>query len=194
MSDTGELLLRLLLIVNPLAALLVWSSLSAPLVPRTRPRLGALAVGLAFVGLALAALLADRLLDLLSVSPPTWQMAAGALLIFAAFPVFLARDPFLREPYGSERTLPRWAVARLACGLANPAALAALVVYGAEFARGPVLIALFLVLVLTGAGVARADALERRVGRLPLREGGRVLAALLVLMSVAMIVDAVNSV
>ena len=194
MSDAPELFLRLLVIVNPFAALLVWSSLAEPLPRATARPWGRWQPRLPSRRWRWRRSCAEPILDLLSVSAPTWQMAAGALLVFSAFPAFLTRDPYIREPYGSGRTLPRWAVARMACGLANPAAVAALIFFGADSDLGAVLPALTLVLAITGVLVTFAPGIEERIGRLPLREAGRLLAAILVVMSIATIIDAVNSV
>lgn len=190
MSDWLELSLRLALVINPIGAGATWASLAAPLDARERPRLGVLAGVAGCAALAGAALAAGWLLDLLAVSAPTWQIGAALLLIFGAVPAFLRRDPFAREPYGARG----WAATRMALNLATPATMAALVSFGAVWDLGDVLLALGLVAALTLAALAGAGAVEARVGRLPLREAGRALAGLLVLMAVAMAVDGVNSV
>lgn len=194
MSDWPELFLRVLLILNPLAAVAIWTSLSAPLEREARPRLGVAAGALALAGLLLAGLAADWVLDQLRVSAPTWEMGAGLLLLLGAVPAFMRRDPFTREPYGSATTQRWWATVRMALNIATPATLAALVYFGAAYDRGAVSLALLAAGGLTMLGLLLANAIEGRVGRLPLREGGRVLAALVVLLAVGMAVDGINSV
>lgn len=194
MSDWLELFLRFLVILNPFSAAALWTSLSTPLETRERTRLGVVAGLAAFVALLVAALAGDWFLDLIDVSAPTWQMGAGLLLILGVLPVFLRRDPFVREPYGTQQSARWWATARMALNVATPATLAAMVYFGAAWDTADAVVALVLAAAIVVAGLALAWAIQARTGRWPPREAGRVVAAILVLLAVGMAVDGINSV
>ncbi|RIK39256.1 MAG: hypothetical protein DCC58_15565 [Chloroflexi bacterium] len=194
MSEWLELFTRILLVLNPFAAIAIWGSLAAPLAAAERSRLGLLAGIAGLVALSLAVLCAGAMLDALDVSTPTWQLGASLLLIFGVLPAFVRRDPYAREPYGSGSSARLWSAARMALNLATPATLAALIFYSAGWGKVDALSALLVAGAVITGGLLAADRIERRVGRWPAREAGRVLSALIVLLAVGMAIDGINSV
>ncbi|MCC6386285.1 MAG: hypothetical protein IT302_02755 [Dehalococcoidia bacterium] len=127
MSDWLRLAFVFLAAVNPAAvALSSW----APWRPRARPlETAGVGFGLALAGVALAAMLADRLLAALDIAPETFRIAAGIVMLAAgAYAVARARVAAASFEDGW-----RGGIAPLAVPLLfGPAALVAAISYGAD--------------------------------------------------------------
>ncbi|MPZ22647.1 MAG: hypothetical protein GEU28_03710 [Dehalococcoidia bacterium] len=148
-------------------------------------------VALAVVLLAIAALLGDGVIDLLDTSPSSFAVASGLLLILWAARLILQRRPFALDPSPPSAWLP---ALRMAGWLATPAALAIAAYHGADIGVGRTILAV----AVAAAGVGVASALTERVASrthlLALREAGRLVAAVLVVLAVVLIVDGVQTV
>jgi small neutral amino acid transporter SnatA (MarC family) len=129
-----ETLLRFLVIFNPPGAALAFHWLGAQHEPPTRRRAQLAACCIAAALTLAAGLLGNKIVALFGVTLPSFQIAAGVLLLVSAVGRLLVRDPFAIEPF----SLGRWTAAisalRAALAVVTPAAFAALVFYGASAA------------------------------------------------------------
>jgi multiple antibiotic resistance protein len=199
-SDAFELFLRLLVIFNPPGLALVLARLEAPLAPAQRVRLRLATISIAVTLAVIAGVLGDELIDLLGISLASFQIAAGVLLLVGALRRLLDRDPFAVELLPPSRWGTEIAALRAALSVVTPAAFAAIAFYGAETRAdgsryaGDVSIGVLGALVVTLL-VAEYGS-QRAIGRyqLALREVGRLLLVVLVVLAVDLVVDGVEAV
>ena len=195
MNDTLMLLVVFWAAVNPPAAI---ASLPAAFEGIERGRRTVLLVGgwvVAATLLALAALLHDPFFDLLDVSAPSFDVAAGIVMLAGA-----AR-PLLRGRAIEEATAslldasPRAALAPLAVPLlASPAALVAAIAYGERVGEGPTIVAAAAVTGLAALVVGVEPLLRSRHRQAVDAALARLTGALLVVVAIGLIVDGVMSV
>jgi small neutral amino acid transporter SnatA (MarC family) len=143
--------------------------------------------------LVVTAILADPLLDLVNISLPSWQVAAGTLLIVAVLRLFVQRDPFT-PPLGGNFAREWVAVLWLTFWVATPAALGVAIAYALDLNRWAVLVAIVLATALASLGAALGPALRDRLGRTRLRELARWTSLLALIPAAKLILDGLNGV
>jgi multiple antibiotic resistance protein len=187
MSDFLRCLVGMFAAVAPFGALATLNVGKGPSPDRRWAVLSPLA---AFVALAGAALVNDPLLDWLSISPESFQLAAGAAMAPLAARLMLAGDSM-----PAPRSLPSYAwLAPLAVPLlAGPSSVIAAISYAARFNTGEAVLASAIVCALTAALFAAAPRLER-VPQVLVQTLARLSGGLLVLIAVEMVLDGVHSV
>jgi small neutral amino acid transporter SnatA (MarC family) len=181
-SEVLQYALTFVVVLNPPGAMLWWQALDG----RFRP--GQLATAAATLILVLALLVGGELIDTLDMAESSAQVAAGLLLIVSRVPLIVRRDPFAPSNVGGGEAMD---AARLALWLATPAAIVLALFYGADRDDAPVFAGILV------AGLLSALAMtwipdERLV--LPLRELGRVLLAVAIVIGVDLIIDGVTAV
>jgi multiple antibiotic resistance protein len=184
-SEFVRALLGIFAAVAPLGAVPVFLDAHVPAPERSRVL--AVMFGAALALLAAAALLAEPFLDWLDVSPESFQLAAGVIMLPQALHL-LWRGRTLSDA-GSGAVVPLAAPL-----LAGPAALAAAMSYATRFGEGEAIGASALVLltsvgIMLGGGWAASRTSAAVLGLL-----GRLNGALLVVIAVELIVDGVKSV
>lgn len=200
MSEFLELLLKILVILNPVGALLLWNRLSWPLPGTTRLSAGIVSGLLVLALLVAMALLGETILDFLKISPSSFQISTGILLLLSAMRLFVRRDPFAGIAFDKVQEqeqgqpAPVVPVALLTFWVATPATLAAALLYGVTRDRGLVLAALAVAAVITTVMLLCSRQLEATFRRVPLREIGRALGMALIVLAVDFIVDGITNV
>lgn len=192
MSDLPLLVVVFWAAINPPAALasLPRAFAAAPL----RRRAGVIAVGgLLGAGLlTLAAAAHDPFLEFIEVSPPSFDVAAGLVMLAGALrPILTGRA--LDEPTAKAGVSTwRGAIAPLGLPLlASPAALAAAISYGERTGVGATVAAGVALVVLTALAFACRAPVTAALGRAGLSALARLTAALLVALAIGVIVDGV---
>ena len=94
--DIAELFFIFLIVLSPVAAMRYWNVVGQFLSRSEHTRLSSVIGLVAFVILSAAVLLGTTILDWLNIAPPTFQIAAGALLIFGAIWIFLPLPSLIR--------------------------------------------------------------------------------------------------
>ncbi|MEZ4572807.1 MAG: hypothetical protein R2849_21310, partial [Thermomicrobiales bacterium] len=130
------------LLMNPAVVALIWLGYRKERPDRTESRtLGVVAVIAAAI-LSVMVLIGESLLDALDLSDETFLIAAGVLVIFAAFQAFLR----IGQGYAlEERT---WLVVAVVLWLTSPAALAVAVAIRLEDGTGTAIVAGVLAVVV----------------------------------------------
>ncbi len=188
MSDALRVLTAFFAVVNPASVALVAGAIRFP---DERTRRAAIAIATVFAGglAALAAVAADAILDGLEIEPETFRIAAGAVMATAG--VYAALRPGALTPAGQGSRADGLFPLGIPT-LLSPAMLVAAMSYGADEGVGTAIGAALVVFVL-----AAATAIALPAGRAPkLAADGiaRLTGALLVVLSVALIVDGVLAV
>ena len=194
MSDFWRAALGLFAAVAPLGAMPVFLAATASLAPRRRLALAAASTAAGFALLAAAIAAGDPFLDWIDVSPENFQLAAGSVMLPVAVHLIWSGHPMsMPEEEGDP---PWWLwLAPLATPLvAGPASIAAAVSYGTRFGEGTTLAAAAVVAALTAALFALAPALHRTPGPAVIGALGRLGGALLAVLAVELMLDAVHSV
>ncbi|HEX5938840.1 MAG TPA: MarC family protein [Dehalococcoidia bacterium] len=193
MSEFVGLLLTFLVILNPPAALLTWRSLSADLAGGERWTMLAGGIALGTIGLIVAALLGDDIIDALDISLSSFQVGTALLLILGVLRVFVTRNPWAAPEY-SGRFRPGIAALRLALWIATPASLAAAAFYAADRGESEAVAPLLLALMITAAAIVGGYWLKGDTPSLVLREAGRLIAIVLVVLAVDLLFDGITRV
>jgi multiple antibiotic resistance protein len=134
LSDFGDavrLAIFVLVVIDPIAAVIGAADLSVDRTARDRTTIVLGGGAVAFLVLAVAALLADPILDALHISTPAAELAAGLVVLVPAL------DLLWQGPEERVRPVARAAAARLALFpfgiplVAGPAVVAAVIAWGA---------------------------------------------------------------
>ncbi len=194
MSDFWRAALGLFAAVSPLGAVPVFLAATASAAPRQRIALAAAGCAAGFALLAGAIAAAGTFLGWIDVSPESFQLAAGSVMLPVAVHLIWSGQPMsLPEEEGN----PRWWVWLMPLTfplVAGPAAVAAALSYGTRFGEGTALAAAAAVAALTAAVFALAPVLQRSPGPTVIGALGRMSGALLAILAVELMLDGVQSV
>ena len=195
MSDVPLLLVVFWAALNPPASLASLGEPFATLPERRRRELLAASFAIAAALLLLAVALHEPLLDLLELSPPSFDVAAGIVMLAGAV------RPLVRGRAIEEATASmadggrRSAIAPLALPLlATPAAFAAAIAYAERAGEPETAIVAIALVALAALSLAWQPQLLARAGRAPIDGLARLTGALLVAVAVGLIVDGVLSI
>jgi small neutral amino acid transporter SnatA (MarC family) len=146
----------------------------------------------ATIVLALAALLAGPILDLLDISLPSWQLAAGALVIVAVVRLFIERDPF--TPTLTDDA-PDWLAIIWGIGwIATPAAVALVMADSLDLHPTIAVVSAGLAVTVASIGALLGPAMLARLGYRRLRELARWTSLFALIPAAKLILDGLNGV
>jgi len=181
--------LVLILVINPFVAAMVVTGFGGRTSSLRLSRVWPLA---ATIVLTLAALLARPVLDLLDISLPSWQLAAGALVIVAVLRLYFERDPF--TPTLTDDA-PDWLAIIWGIGwMATPAAIAVVMAYSLDLHPMIALVSAALAVTFASIGALLGPAMLARTGYVRLRELARWTSLLAVVPAALLILDGLNGV
>ena len=181
--------LVLILVMNPLSAAMVATSFGG----RTASlRLGRVWWLGATLLLVITALLAHPVLDWLDISLPSWQLAAGALIIVAVVILFIQRDPF--TPALTDDA-PDWLAVVWGIGwLAPPAAVAVVMVDAVDLHPLIALVSAALAVTAVSIGALLGPVMLTRLGYRRMRELARWTSLSALLPAARLILDGLNGI
>lgn len=182
-------------IIDPVGNLLIFHTLSEQFDKRGRIGMALVSVVVAFLALVLFVVGGTTVLAYLQISFASFQIAAGLLLVPAAFRLVEQGQPFALE--GSDDNVGPFqlAVAPLAIPLlAGPGALATAVSFASSSGRGTTLAAAALVLLLSSILFLLGSAIFRLLGAAILRVLSRLVGILLMAIAINLIVEGLASV
>lgn len=193
MIEALALFLIFLAILNPVAGLVLYETMARYSERRSPERDAAIAVLVSLALLMLAAVFGESLIDWLEITPPTFQIATGVLLVVSVLMVFApARQPADSGNATDEGGI--WPVVRMILWLASPAALAAALSYRIEFGLGAALTGIVLATVVSGALLAGGREILNRVPVSIVTWLGRFIGAIVVVLAVDLIRRGVENV
>ncbi len=185
MSEFARAFLGMFAAAAPFGALPVF--LNAHVGAEQRRRVVALMYVAALLLLGAAVLGAEPFLDWLDISPESFQLAAGLIMLPQALQLVWRGRTLSGAEAGT-------IVPLAAPLLAGPASVAAAMSYGTRFGEVEAVRASALVLFGTGGLLLAGEWVERRLGSATIGLLGRLNGALLVIIAIEMAVDGVRSV
>ncbi len=193
MSDFLRALLVFLAISNAAGAALAFDvDLQRGVRQRVAVSFAAWVLAMALAGFAVV--MRERLLEALQIAAASFDLAAGAVMVVAALrPLWSGRT--IDVPANARLRAWRLAVAPLAVpALAGPAALVAAIAYADRYETGATVAALAVAFAVTAVAAAGARPLNRVLGGAVLVSASRLIAAVLIVLAFALIVDGVQRV
>lgn len=195
MDDFARALLVFFAAVNPAAAVQAFDAVAPNVSRRDRALVATAAGAIAIALLALAAALRDPLLDFLSLSDVSFDLAAGLVMAIGAVRVLWHGRALDALPHQGSLSLWRVAVAPLAVPvIAGPATLAATVAYVGRYDGAPTLLAAAVIIVATSLAATFVPRAGRAAAAGWLPALAAVTAALLMLVGVGLGVDGIRGV
>lgn len=174
-------------VIDPIGNILVFQAIVGASTARERVAVATLGVGISFALIALFAAAGQGVLDFLGIGTPSFQIAAGVLLVLPAIrlvergEVFDTRD---RAASGLEAAVVPLALPMLS----GPGALALAITSSLEFGEGTTVLAAGIVLLLTLAVFVAASTLAAVLHPTVLRAAARVVGVVLMAIAVDFIV------
>jgi small neutral amino acid transporter SnatA (MarC family) len=192
-TDAVALTLIFVAILNPISGLILWNSMGRYAPQATSARDVVAAALVSFALLAIAALLGESLLEALDITPPSFQIATGVLLVLSVLMVFApARDHADVETVETGGRF--WPAIRMILWLASPAALAAAIGYRIEFGLDSTLIGIAAALAVSAAVLIRGRAILARTQMSLVVWIGRFIGAVVVVLAIDLIRRGVENV
>ena len=195
MDDFLRALIVLFAIIDPIGNLVVFALLT-----RQAPRRSATAVALVstIAAMAIIALFVfggNEVLSYLDISPESFQIAAGVLLLPPAYRLVESGEPWSAMPHEvGEASEMQLALVPLAIPLlAGPGALATAVTFADDMGRATTLAAAASVLVLTAVMFLVAKEIVRLVREPALRVAARLIGVLLTAIAVDLVVGGLQA-
>lgn len=190
----GQALVSLFVILDPLGNILVFHLYSQTFRLSQRLLAAAIAVTAAFLMLLAFALGGQEALDFLGISQESFNVAAGLLLMPAAYRLVMEGEPAPSGALHSREPLD-FALVPLATPLiAGPGALAATTTLAVEVGRGNTLVAMTIILAITFVAFAMAGWLFRLLGEPFLRLSSRVVGIVLFAIAVDFVLDGLRAI
>ncbi len=139
-----------------------------------------------------SALVADRVLDALNVSSPTFQMAAGALAAPHAARLLLTGSGM--PPGRMQGNALEWIVPVATPLLAGPASVPIAVSYGARFGEGTTIVATVFAVAVSGSLVTAGARFQDRAGHGVISILGRLSGVVLAVVALELAIDSTRSI
>ena len=155
-------------------------------------RLAAQAAAVAFAILALSALASAPSLELLAISPPSFQFAAAVLMAPLATRLLVAGNGM--PPGIAPAGVMAWLVPLGTPLLAGPTSIVAAISYGARFGEGITIAAAALTMAVSGTLLAGGPWLQGRIGSVGIAVLGRLSGLLLIAIAAELASDGARSV
>ena len=181
-------------IIDPIGNILIFALVTQRSSREKRFEVALVAVLLAFGLVALFTLTGNSVLEFLDISPESFRIAAGALLVFPALRLVEHGDPVATPTNGLPGGALQAAVVPLAIPLlAGPGALATAASFAGRYGEGTTLAAAAAVLGLTFALFVGAPLLQRVLRESLFRAAARVIGVLLMAIAVDLIVSGIEA-
>jgi multiple antibiotic resistance protein len=185
----AQALVSFFAIIDPLGAVLIFHLFTRRLEYGERLIAGAVACVTAFLMLIAFSLGGEEVIEFLGISPESFQVAAGLLLIPPAYRLVMEGQPGTVED-GEQSSALDFALVPLATPLiAGPGALAATASFAQDIGQGTTIAAFSLVLLLTLILFAVADQIFQIFGGSVLRVLARIVGILLFAIAVDFVLD-----
>lgn len=184
-----QALLSFFAIIDPIGVILIFQVYAQGFGMRDRVIAAAVATGTAFVMLLAFSLAGEDALDYLGISSDSFKIAAGLLLLPAAYRLVMEGHPGLLS---TSATVSPWdfAIVPLATPLiAGPGALAATTAFTAQVGSDTTIAAFSIILLITLASLLAADLLFRVIGEPLLRLLTRIVGIVLFAIAVDFVLD-----
>ncbi|MGE5594890.1 MAG: MarC family protein [Hyphomicrobiales bacterium] len=188
-DDFLRALIGFFAIVDPVGNVLVFEAVAGQLSTRDQVRTAALAVVVSFGLIALFAVAGQSVLDLLSISQPSFQIAAGVLLVLPAIRLVEQGELFDKADQPGESTIDAAIVPLALPMLSGPGALALAISSSQQAGTGLTILAAGLVLAGTFVVFASTALLVRVVPSTMLRAFARIMGVVLMAIAVDFIVS-----
>jgi multiple antibiotic resistance protein len=180
-------------IIDPLGNILVFYLFTQHFAFRQKLLAASVAVAASFLMLLAFALAGHDVLDFLSISPESFEVAAGLLLLPPAYRLVTEGQPAREDEREASGPLD-FALVPLATPLiAGPGALAATTSFSEQVGRGETLGAIALVLAITLVAFVAADQIFRLLGAALLRLMSRIIGIVLFAIAVDFVLDGLGT-
>ncbi len=189
----GQAFVAFFAIIDPLGNILVFHLFTEHFAFRQKLLAAAIAVTASFLMLLAFALAGAKVLDFLTISPESFQVAAGLLLLPPAYRLVTEGQPAREDERDASGPLD-FALVPLATPLiAGPGALAATTSFSDQVGRGNTLAAVALVLAITLVAFVTAEQVFRLLGAAFLRLMSRIVGILLFAIAVDFVLDGLGT-
>jgi multiple antibiotic resistance protein len=188
----AQALVSLFAILDPLGNILVFYLFARRFSTRQKLEAATIAVAASFVMLLTFALAGQEVLDFLGISPASFQVAAGLLLVIPAYRLVSEGQPASEKEQTPASPLD-FALVPLATPLiAGPGALAATASFAQSLGQPETIAAVSIVLAITFGALMLAEPLARLLGAPLLRLMARVVGILLFAIAVDFVMDGIR--
>jgi multiple antibiotic resistance protein len=188
----AQAIVSLFAILDPLGNILVFYLFARRFSTRQKLEAAIIAVAASFVMLVTFALAGQEVLDFLGISPASFQVAAGLLLVIPAYRLVAEGQPADERDQMPASPLD-FALVPLATPLiAGPGALAATASFAQSLGRPETIGAVAIVLAITFVALMAADPLARLLGAPLLRLMARIVGILLFAIAVDFVMDGIR--
>jgi multiple antibiotic resistance protein len=188
----AQALVSLFAILDPLGNILVFYLFARRFSTRQKLEAATIAVAASFVMLLAFALAGQEVLDFLGISPASFQVAAGLLLVIPAYRLVSEGQPASEKEQTPASPLD-FALVPLATPLiAGPGALAATASFAQSLGQPETIAAVSIVLAITFVALMLAEPLARLLGAPLLRLMARVVGILLFAIAVDFVMDGIR--
>lgn len=190
MDDFVRAFVAFFAIIDPLGNILVFHLFTRNQGIGPRAVTAFVAIVAAFLLLLSFSLGGDAVLDFLGISQESFQIAAGLLLLPAAYRLVMEGEPFQPRESGAEMKPVDLALVPLAMPLiAGPGALAATIAFTDSLGRQPTIAAFAVVLAISFLGFVTAERLFNLVGEAILKLMARLVGIVLFAIAVDFVLD-----
>jgi len=188
MDDFLRAFIGFFAIIDPIGNILAFEAVAGRASQRDRVRIAALAVAVSFALILVFVLAGERVLDFLDISPASFQIAAGVLLVLPAIRLVEQGELFEDTQGGGTGPLDAAVVPLALPMLSGPGALALATSSAQRFGEGTTLLAAGLVLAFTFFVFALTATVLRLLHPAALRAFARIIGVILMAIAVDFIV------
>jgi len=176
-------------IIDPIGNILAFEAVAGRASQRDKVRIAGLAVVVSFAFILVFVLAGERVLDFLGISPESFQIAAGVLLVLPAIRLVEHGELFEDTGGGGEGSLDAAVVPLALPMLSGPGALALATSSAQRYGEATTLLAAGLVLVFTFVVFAATAVMLRLLHPAALRAFARIIGVILMAIAVDFVVS-----
>lgn len=188
-EDLARVFVAFFAIIDPVGNVVVFHLLTQRMDLRAKLQVATAAVLAAGVMLVVFALVGTEVLDFLGISPDSFKVAAGLLLLPPAFSLVMRGQSMEAEQQGRFKPVELALVPLATPLLAGPGALAAAISFSDQFGAGTTVLGLALVLVIAFSAFAAAAQLFGLLGEAVIRVLSRIVGILLFAIAIDFILE-----
>ncbi|MCC7365529.1 MAG: MarC family protein [Dehalococcoidia bacterium] len=188
-GDFARALVGFFAIVDPIGAILPFQAVAGAAPLRRRLGIALMAVLVSFALISLFAVAGQDVLDLLDISPESFQIAAGVLLVLPAIRLVERGEVFEANPYAGPTSFDAAVVPLALPMLSGPGALALATSTSETIGAGQTIAAAGMIFALVLAVFAAAAVFFRFIHPAVLRAAARIVGVVLMAIAVDFIVS-----